>query len=165
MYGSRRGPTSVRIEYSDVVDGTNSVCQSVPPQVRLPTFSGTSTVPRCSPPAEITQTPPGPVTQTFPCSSHFIPSGMPSSITPEPTPSKNTRPFESEPSLSTSQTLMCARGVSLMYSTDSSGEKQRPFGMSNSSSATTSSSSSWPPPGGIRKTPCQPSSRSRLIPN
>ena len=59
-------------------------------------------MPRCSPPALITQTPPGPVTQMFPCSSHFIPSGMPSSITPEPTPSKNIRPFESVPSEPTS---------------------------------------------------------------
>ena len=54
-------------------------------------------MPRCSPSALITQTPPGPVTQMFPCSSHFIPSGMPSSITPEPTPSKKMRPFESVP--------------------------------------------------------------------
>jgi hypothetical protein len=61
-------------------------------------FSGTRIVPRCSPPAEITQIPPGPVTQMFPRSSHFIPSGMPSSITPEPMPSKNMRPFEIDPS-------------------------------------------------------------------
>src|SRR5215813_2937298 len=106
MYGSRRGPASVRIEYRDDVDGMKSVCQSGPPHVRLPTFSGTPIVPRCSPDGEITQTPPGPVTQTFPRSSHFIPSGIPSSITPLPTPSKNIRPLESEPSLSTSQTLM-----------------------------------------------------------
>src|SRR5687767_10264834 len=33
----------------------------------------------------------------FPRSSHFIPSGMPSSITPVPTPSKNMRPFEIDP--------------------------------------------------------------------
>ena len=46
--------------------------------------------------------PPGPVTQMLPRSSHFIPSGMPSSITPEPTPSKNMRPFEMFPSPSAS---------------------------------------------------------------
>ena len=90
------------------------MCQSSPPQVRLPTPSGTSIVPRCSLSGLITQTPFGPVTQMLPRSSHFIPSGMPSSITPVPTPSKNMRPFESVPSAFTSQTLMCARGVSLM---------------------------------------------------
>ena len=61
-------------------------------------FSGTLITPRCSPSAEMTQTPPGPVTQMLPRSSNFIPSGIPSSITPEPMPSKNMRPFESEPS-------------------------------------------------------------------
>ena len=80
----------------------------------FPVFSGTRIVPRCSPSGEMTQMPPGPVTQMFPRSSHFIPSGMPSSMTPEPTPSKNIRPFEMFPSASASQTLMCARGVSLM---------------------------------------------------
>ncbi len=79
-----------------------SVCQSSPPQVRLPVFSGTSIMPRCSPAELITQMPPGPVTQMLPRSSHFIPSGMPSSITPVPTPSKNMRPFDSEPSAFTS---------------------------------------------------------------
>ena len=101
----------------------------------------------------------------LPRSSHFIPSGIPSSITPEPTPSKNMRPFESGPSALTSNTLMWARGVSLMYRSDSSGEKQTPFGISNSFLSTTSSTSFGPPPGGIRKTPCQPSSRSRSMPN
>ncbi len=104
----------VRIAYTDVEDGMNSVCQSGPPHEWLPTFSGTSTVPRCSPSGEMTQTPFGPVTQMLPRSSHFIPSGMPSSITPVPTPSKNIRPLESDPSAPTSNTLMCARGVSLM---------------------------------------------------
>ena len=56
MYGSRRGPTVVRMVHTDVLEGMNSVCQSGPPQLWLPTFSGTSTVPRCSPPGEITQT-------------------------------------------------------------------------------------------------------------
>ena len=42
------------------------------------------------------------MTQMLPSSSHFIPSGMPSSITPEPMPSKNIRPFESVPSELTS---------------------------------------------------------------
>src|SRR5439155_1185273 len=59
----------------------------------------------------------------FPCSSHFIPSGMPSSITPEPMLSKNIRPFAIVPSGCRSKTRMWARGVSLMYSKDSSGEK------------------------------------------
>ena len=80
----------------------NSVCQSAPPQVRLPVFSGTSIVPRCSPAGLITQMPPGPVTQMLPRSSHFIPSGMPSSMTPEPMPSKNIRPLASVPSAFTS---------------------------------------------------------------
>jgi hypothetical protein len=82
--------------------------------VWLPVFSGTRIVPMCSPAGEITHSPPGPVTQMLPRSSHFIPSGMPSSITPVPTPSKNMRPFESVPSAATSKTLTCARGVSLM---------------------------------------------------
>jgi hypothetical protein len=114
MYGSRRGPTMVLIAYRDVELGMKSVCQSSPPHERLPVFSGTRIVPRCSPAAEMTQIPPGPVTQMLPRSSHFIPSGMPSSITPEPTPSKNIRPFEIVPSGAASQTLRCARGVSLM---------------------------------------------------
>ena len=84
----------------------NRVCQSGPPHVWLPTFSGTSIVPRCSPAGEITQTPCGPVTQMLPSSSTFIPSGMPSSITPVPMPSKNIRPFASVPSALTSKTLM-----------------------------------------------------------
>jgi hypothetical protein len=100
--------------YSDVELGMKTVCQSSPPQVRFPVFSGTLITPRCSPAAEMIQIPPGPVTQMLPCSSHFIPSGMPSSITPEPTPSKNMRPFENDPSAAASYTLMCARGVSLM---------------------------------------------------
>ena len=80
----------------------NRVCQSGPPQEWLPVFSGTRTVPRCSPSGEITQTPFGPVTQMFPRSSTFIPSGMPSSMTPVPMPSKNIRPFASVPSAFTS---------------------------------------------------------------
>ena len=80
----------------------NSVRQSEPPHARLPTFSGTSSTPRCSPRALMIQTPPGPVTQTLPRSSHFIPSGMPSSITPLPISSKNRRPLESVPSAATS---------------------------------------------------------------
>src|SRR3954452_1317878 len=123
----------------------NSVRQPPPPQAMLPTFSGTSITPMCSPAGLMTHTPPGPVTQMLPRSSHFIPSGMPSSMMPLPIPPKNMRPLESDPSPATSKTLMCARGVSLMYSSDSSGEKHSPLGISNSSSATTSSSS---PPSG-----------------
>ena len=51
-----------------------------------------------------------------------------------------------------------------MYSSDSSGEKQRPFGMLELVPATASTSSSWPPPGGMRYTAWKPSSRSRSIP-
>ena len=55
-----------------------------------------------SPRGLMIQTPPGPVTQMLPRSSHFIPSGMPSSTTPLPISSKNRRWLESVPSAATS---------------------------------------------------------------
>ena len=50
---------------------------SASPQARFESLSGVSMVPRCFPAGEMTQIPPGPLSQTFPRMSIFIPSGAP----------------------------------------------------------------------------------------
>src|SRR5262249_3467152 len=103
--GSGGGPTSVRTTWTVVEGIRNSERMSSPPQARLPDASGVATVPRWTPSGVSTHTPPGPVTQTLPCSSHSIPSTLPSRGIPLPMFSANRRPLLSEPSGATSKTL------------------------------------------------------------
>ena len=61
-------PTMVRMLYSEVELGMYSVCQSSPPQVMFPVFSGTRIVPRCSPTVPSTRSK-SPSAPTIPSSS------------------------------------------------------------------------------------------------
>ena len=80
-------------------------------QPRLAGCSGGLMVPRCLPSGEKTQIPPGPVPQTLPCESTFMPSGTPSSFSA--VTSAKTRPFETEPSAATSYRIQARCGSEL----------------------------------------------------
>ena len=88
--------------YSDVQLGMKSVCQSSPPQAHVPR------VLRDLDDAEMLAgggddpDPARPGDPDVARSSHFIPSGIPSSISAEADSLKNMRPFESHPSSLTS---------------------------------------------------------------
>src|SRR5262249_59531743 len=103
--GSGAGPTFVSTTCAVVEVMRKSWCMSAPPQQRLPQTSGVATTPRRSPSGVSTQTPPGPVTQTLPSSSHSMPSTLPSRGTPVPTPSAMIRRFDGQPSGPTSNTF------------------------------------------------------------
>src|SRR5438552_3287065 len=90
--------------------------------------------PRQSASGTKTWMPPGPQQYTFPAESIFIPSGAPG---PSPTVSAHTRPPESAPSASTSNTRMWRRAVSLLKSRRPAREEQRPLGRSQSSTSRT----------------------------
>ena len=86
--------------------------KSAPPQARLPTSSGTRSLPIERARGRKTQMPPGAVTQTFPAASHFMPSGTPGSVS-ERMPEAKTSPPVSEPSIATAKARMSAFSVSL----------------------------------------------------
>ena len=72
--------------------------------------SGVAITPSRSPSGESTQTPPGPVTQTLPSSSHSMPSTLPAARHAGADPlARATRPPESVPSAATSNTLTWQR--------------------------------------------------------
>ena len=112
----------------------NNVRRSGPPQHRLPHTSGVAITPIRSP-LRVQHPHPAGAGRPTRCRTRRTPSRRrePSSIVPPPMSVSSTRPLTSAPSSATSNTLISARGESLTYISDSSGEKHRPLGCSNSS--------------------------------
>src|SRR5262249_12440741 len=95
------------------------------PHPRFAGSSGSRIRPSTSPLGRHTHTPPGPVQNTWPWRSTFMPSGTPGSSDAMVT---RMRLFVNVPSARTSKARMCLWAESSMYRIDSSGEKARPLG-------------------------------------